>query len=446
MNRSRPPRTAEFDPYRLPPVVETTLGNGLEVVLVEDQRLPLVTARLGFHAGSKFDPKELAGLSESTGALLTEGTRTRTARRIAEEVAAIGGTLKADSSPDALVLGASALADQLPKLLELMADVARNAAFPPREVALRRQNRRQELLAQRSQAEFLAAEKFVEVLFAPHPYSRQDPTLESIERLSRPGLTAFRDRHLAPNNAVLILLGALPERRRTLELIRAWFGDWKRRRVSLAPPAHFPRPKRSITLVHRPGSVQADIRVGRLAVNRAHTDYFPLLVANGILGGSTSSRLFMNIREKKGFAYDAHSALVPLKDSGVASIVTQVRNEVLEAALAGVFAEMRRLGQRGASVRELATVKNYLNGVFVIRLETQDGLASQLAGVKLMGLPLSYLERYGPRVRAVEPERLQAAAAKYFDPKAASIVVVGDADKLAAPLARFGEVAVEAAR
>jgi zinc protease len=446
MNLTRPPRTTGFAPYRLPPVEETTLENGLEVVLVQDQRLPLVTARLGFHAGSKFDPKELAGLSESTGALLTEGTRTRSARRIAEEVAAIGGTLKADSSPDALILGASALADHLPKMLDLMADVARNAVFPPREVALRRQNRRQELLAQRAQAEFLAAEKLVEVLFAPHPYCRQDPTLESIDRLSRASLTEFRDRHLAPNNAVLILLGALPEGRRALDLVRARFGDWKRKRVSPPPPARFPRPKPSITLVHRPGSVQADIRVGRLAVTRAHPDYFPLLVANGVLGGSASSRLFMNIREKKGYAYDAHSALVPLKDSGVASVVTQVRNEVLAEALAGVLAEMRRLGRRGAAAREVVTAKNYLNGVFVIRLETQDGLASQLAGVRLMGLPLSYLERYGPRVRAVEPDRLQAAAAKYFDPEAASIVVVGDADQLAAPLAAFGEVAVEAAR
>jgi len=446
MSTSRPPRTAEFEAYRLPPVFETVLGNGLEVVLVEDQRLPLVTARLGFHAGSKFDPAGLAGLSESTGALLTEGTRRRTARRIAEEVAAIGGTLKADSSPDALILGASALAEQLPKMLELMADVARQAIFPPREVALRRRNRKQELLAQRAQAEFLAAEKFVEVLFAPHPYCRQDPTLESIERLNRAAVAAFFERHLAPNNAVLILLGALPGRQRTLELVRAWFGDWSKRRLPPPPPPRFPRPRPSITLVHRPGSVQADIRVGRLAVNRAHPDYFPLLVANGILGGSASSRLFMNIREKKGFAYDAHSALVPLKDSGVASVVTQVRNEVLAEALEGVLEEMGRLGRRGASARELATAKNYLNGVFVIRLETQDGLASQLAGVRLMGLSLSYLERYGPRVRAVEAERLQAAAAKYFNPEQSAIVVVGDADQLAGQLGRFGEVRVEAAQ
>lgn len=446
MDRTRPPRSLGLPSYKLPPVFETTLGNGLEVVLVEDRRLPLVTARLGFQAGSKFDAADLAGLSESTGALLTEGTSSRSARRIAEEVAAIGGVLRADSSPDALVIAASTLADHLPKMLGLLADVARQAVFPEREVALRKQNRKQALLAQRSQAEFLAAEKFIQVLFGRHPYARQEPTLESIERLSRAGMTEFRDRHLAPNNAVLILLGALPPRSETLGLLRAHFGDWKRRRVPASPAARFPRPGPGIVLVNRKGSVQADIRVGRLAVNRAHPDYFPLLVANTILGGSASSRLFMNIREKKGFAYDAHSALAPLKDSGVASVVTQVRNEVLAAALEALLAEMNRLGRRGATHKELATVKNYLSGVFVIRLETQDGLAGQLAGVKLMGLPVSYLERYTARVRGVEAAGLQAAASKYFNPDQAAIVVVGDAEQLGPQLEKFGKVTVEEAQ
>jgi zinc protease len=445
MHRTRPPRTSELPSYKLPPVFETTLANGLEVVLVEDRRLPMVTARLGFQAGSKFDPSRLAGLSESTAALLTEGTQTRTARRIAQEVAAIGGALKADSSPDALVLGASALADHLPRLLDLASDVARHAVFPQREVTLRQQNRKQELLAQRSQAEFLAAEKFVEVLFSPHPYCRQEPTLESIDRLSRAGLVWFRNRHVAPNSAVLVLLGALPPRRETLELIRARFGEWKRRAVPLSPPTRFPRPRRSIVLVNRRDSVQADIRVGRLAVTRAHPDYFPLLIANTILGGSASSRLFTNIREKQGFAYDAHSALVPLRDSGLASVVTQVRHEVLAPALEALLAEMDRLGRGGVTPQELATAKNYLSGVFVIRLETQDGLAGQLAAVKLMGLPVSYLERYTARVRAVEAARLQAAAGKYFHPDRAAIVVVGDAEKLAPQLQKFGAVRIEEA-
>lgn len=144
MDRTKPPQTPELPPYKLPPVFETKLPNGLAVLLVEDGRFPIVTARLGFQAGSKYDPKDLAGLSETAGALLTEGTIHRTARQIAEETAAIGGSLHADASADSLVLAGNSLSENLPVLLELMADVARNASFPDDEVALRKQNRKRD--------------------------------------------------------------------------------------------------------------------------------------------------------------------------------------------------------------------------------------------------------------------------------------------------------------
>jgi predicted Zn-dependent peptidase len=442
MLRTEPPRTSTLPVYKLPPVFETRLGNGLQVLLIEDRRLPMVTARLGFEAGSKYDPPELRGLSETAAALLTEGTTHRGSRQIAEEVATIGGTLYADSSPDSLILAGSVLSENLPRLLGLMSDVTRNAEFPEDEVALRKENRRQELAAQRAEAAFLADEKFAEVVYSPHPYARQDPTPESIERLSRGALAGFRDRYLAPNNAVLVLLGAMPERSAVMELIEARFGDWSGKQPPAAPAGRPPAPKRVIVLVDRPGSVQADIRIGRLALTRSDPDYFPLLVGNTILGGGTASRIFSNIREKQGFAYDAHSATMPLEDSGAFSVVTQVRNEVLVPAIEAVQAEMKQIADEDVSADELDTAKNYLSGVFVMRIETQDGLASQIAAVKLLGLPLEYLEKYTLRIRAVEASQIRAAAAKYISPEAASIVVVGDASAIARDLERFGEVSI----
>jgi len=446
VDRSRPPQTPDLPVFKLPPVFETRLANGLEVLLVEDRRFPLVTVRLGFHAGSKYDPAGLYGLSETTAALLTEGTTNRSARQTAEEAAEIGGAVRARSTADALVLEGNALAENLPKLLDLMSDVVRNPNFPEDEVQLRKQNRKQELLAQRSHADFLADEKITEVIFGPHPYAHQDPTLESIDRLDRAVLAGFRDRHLAPNNAVLILIGALPSEKEVLEIAGKFFGSWERKEVPAPPPARFPEPKRSLALIDRPGSVQADIRIGQLAVNRASPDYFPLLVGNTILGGATSSRLFMNIREKQGFAYDAHSSLQPLKDAGSLEVVTQVRNEALEAALGAVLDEMTGISRQNAAEEELVTVKNYLSGVFVIRLETQDGLASQLAAVKLMGLPLEYLEKYTARVRSVAPGQIQAVARKYISPEDAAVVVVGDASAIGRQLEKFGKATVEKAK
>ncbi len=445
IDRTKPPQTPELPAYKLPPVFETKLPNGLEVLLVEDRRFPLVSARLGFRTGSKHDPPGLYGLAESTAALLTEGTTNRTSRQIADEAAEMGGAIRAYSMADALIVDANALAENLPKLLDLMSDVARNANFPEDEVQLRKQNRKQELLAQRSQADFLADEKITEVIFGSHPYARQNPTLESIDRLDRAALAGFRDRHLAPNNAVLILIGAMPPRKRVVEMIAEKFGSWQRKELPDPPAPRFPQPKRSIVLVDRPGSVQADVRVGRLAVNRSDPDYFPLVIGNTILGGGASSRLFMNIREKQGFAYDAHSALQPLRDTGSFEVVTQIRNEVLEPALEAVMNELKALRDGSLSAEELTATKNYLNGVFVIRLETQDGLASQLAVTKLMGLPLEYLEKYPARVRAVEPAQIRTAAKKYMSPENAAIVVVGDASKIKERLEKFGKVTIERA-
>jgi len=446
IDRTKPPQTGAVPPFKLPPTFESTLPNGLRVVLVEDRRFPLVTVRLTFEAGSKFDPKDLPGLSEAVATLLTEGTKTRTSRQIAEQLADIGGFLKAAPSSDGLTAQGNALAENLPQLLDLLADVTLNASFPEDEVKLYRSKRAQELLAQRSEASFWADQTITAVVYGSHPYSRINPTPEAIARLDRDTLARFRDAHLSPNNATLILLGAIPARDETLKLITSRFSAWQRRELPARPAPDFPAPKRSITLVDRPGSVQADIRVGRLAVDRLNKDYFPLMVGNTILGGGTSSRMFMNIREKQGFAYDAHSSLLARKNAGLFMAVTQVRNEVLQPALESLQKELETMAKQPVAAAELTDVKNYISGTFVMGLETQAGLATQLANMKLLGLPTNYMETYTARVRAVEPGEIEAAAAKYVAPADASIVVVGDASAIGKTLEKFGPVTVEKAQ
>jgi zinc protease len=446
IDRTKPPETPPLAAYKMPPVAESALANGLRVVMVEDRRFPLVTLRLAFSAGAKFDPAGTSGLAETVAALLREGTPKRTSRQIAEELASLGASLNTTVSPDNLVIGASVLAENAPKLLDLVADLARNASFPEDEITLRKQNREQELIDARSRADTLAEEKFAALVYGSHPYGRILPTAESIARIGRAALVSYRDRMLVPNNAVLILIGALPPRDEALKLAASKFGDWARKPLPAPPAARFPEPKRTLVLVDRPGSVQADIRAGQIAVTRTHPDYFPLVVGNSILGGGASSRIFLNIREVKGFAYDAHSELQPNKDASLFAAVTQVRNEVVGDAMEALLGELEGMGQAHVKAQELSEVKNYLNGTFVIRMETQNGLANQLSMTRTMGLAESYLEMYVTRIRSVEPDQIQNAAKKYFAPGAATIVVVGDAQKLAKPLEKFGSVIVEKAK
>ena len=442
IDRTKAPETPPLPAFKLPPVFETKLPNGLQVVLVEDHRFPLVTARLAFLAGSRFDPPDLAGLSESAGALLRDGTQTRTSRQIAEELASIGGSLTAQSSRDALTVSANSLAEQAPRLLDLIADVARNATFPAEEVQLRVQNRRQSLLLQRSRADFQGELKLNEVLYGSHPYARIAPTPESIGRLDTAKLAAFRDQFLVPNNAVLIVLGQLPPRAELLSVIRQKFGDWKQKDLPAPPTAPLPEIKRTLLLVDRPGSVQADIRVGRLAVTRTSPEYFPLLMGNAVLGSGGSSRLFLDIREKRGYAYDAHSILDAQKDAGAFVAVTQVRNEVVEPALEALLDDLSGMAKAPVGNSELTDFKNFLSGFFVMRLESQNGLASQLALVKAMGLPNDYLETYTTRIRSTEPDQILAASKKYISPEQAAIVVVGDAQKIGPALEKIGKFEV----
>jgi zinc protease len=272
------------------------------------------------------------------------------------------------------------------------------------------------------------------------------PSPETINKIARADLVKFRDRFLLPNNAVLAIIGPIGDARAFRAKLQARFGSWKKGSVPAPPAAKFPAAKGGVTLVDRPGSVQADILFGRVAVGREHPDYFPLYVGNAILGTGASSRMFNNIREKQGFAYHSSSHMTPRKDTAYVESTTQVRNEVIAPALTAIRDEFKRMGAERVSAEELSSVKNYLSGNFVMSLATPTGVANQLINTRLNGLPNSYLETYVDRIRRVEPDQIQAAGRKYLEPSQAAIVVVGDAARIAEPMKKLGEIKVEKAR
>ena len=167
-----------------------------------------------------------------------------------------------------------------------------------------------------------------------------------------------------------------------------------------------------------------------------------MIVGSRVLGGGPNSRMFRNIREKEGFAYDAHSAYDRQRDSGDFQAVTQVRNDVLEPAMKALISEMDQMGGKPVPAEELTSVKNNMAGLYLLSLETQQSLVDQLNTLKTLGLPTSFLESYVTRVRSVEPDQLQAAAKKYIVPEQSTFVVVGDASKIGEVLKKFGTVTV----
>jgi len=435
--RRQPPAPLPPRALNLPTPVEATLENGLRVVVVEQSRLPLVSFRLALRAGDAFDPPELPGLADMLTSMLVEGTESRTSRQIAEEVARLGATLNAGATSDYTTVAASALASFADDVLGLLADVTLRPSFPENELALAKANAQQNLIAQRAQPSFLASEAVARVIFGEHPYSVVSPTPESIEATTRDALLAEHRAKFVPNNAVLFVVGDV---RRAEALARAeeLFGGWRPGEVSEpefpAPPA---RDARSAYLVNRPGSAQTNIVVANPCIRRTDPDYFPLIVMNTVLGGTASARLFMNLREEKGYTYGAYTQLDARRYAGSFRATTEVRNAVTGPSLKEIFYELERVRAEDVSDKELTDAKTYLTGTFPIRLETQEGLVDQLVQIRMNGLPPDYLQTYRDNVQRVTKDEVRRVAARYVTPDRAAIVVVGDAAEIREQVAPF---------
>ncbi len=418
-------------PLNLPVPAETTLDNGLRVVFVENARLPLVTYRLAFRTGDAHDPPALPGLTDILTGMLNEGTQTRTSRQIADEVARIGATLGAGAGSDNTTVAASALSQFDDEILELMADITLRPSFPADELELTKQNALQNLIAQRGQPSFLANEQVARVIYGRHPYSVVSATPESITAISRDDLVAFHARRFIPNNAVLVVGGDI-RRDDALARIEALFGAWQ---PGESEAAEFPAPParrgRTLYLVDRPGSAQSNIVIANTAITRTDPDYFPMLVMHTVLGANASSRIFMNLREDKGYTYGAYTSLDARRAAGSFRATAEVRTPVTGESLKEFFYELGRIREELVTEKELLDAQNYLTGIFPIRLETLDGLIDQLIQIKMHKLPDDYLHTYRERVSAVTREEVLRVARLHVRPDHAAIVIVGDADALA---------------
>jgi zinc protease len=425
--RRQPPAPLAERPLNLPAPSESVLTNGLRVVVVEQQRLPLVSFRLAFRSGDASDPADLPGLTDTMADMLIEGTESRNSRQIAEEVARYGATLNAGASADHTTVAASTLAAYADEVFELLAEVALRPTFPEGELELAKANSQQNLIAQRAQPSFLATEALARVLFGEHPYAVVAATPESIAALTRERLIEFHRARFSPANAFLLIVGDV-RREHVLRRAEELFGGWEPRPFEEPsfpdPPA---RTERVAYVVDRPGSAQSNIVVANLAIRRTHPDYFPFLVMHTILGGTASARLFMNLREEKGYTYGAYTQLDARRHAGSFRATAEVRTPVTGASLKEIFYEYERIRSEDVSEKELRDAKSYLTGVFPIRLETQEGLVDQLVQIRMQGLPDDYLATYRENIQRVTREEVRRVANLYVTPDRAAVVVVGDA-------------------
>ncbi len=417
-------------PFNITKPFETSLPNGLKVVIFEDKRLPLVSYRLAFPTGDINDPKDNIGLTSAVTSLLDEGTKNRSSKQFSDEIEKLGASISASSTSDNTIVAGSALSLYSSDVLRLMADIVLNPTFPESELKLYKQNTIEGLKFQRSQPGFLADERISKILYGSHPYSVVSPSAADIEKLTPEKLAAHHKKMFVPGNATLIVVGDV-NRDALLKEIRETFGNWQKGTVDAmkfpAPPV---RNAATLTIVDRPGSAQSNIVLANIAIDRANPDYFPVLVMNQVLGAGASARLFMNLREEKGYTYGAYSSFDTRRQAGSFEASAEVRTPVTGDSIKEFFFELNRIRDEKVPAKELQDAKNFLTGVFPIRAETQEGLTNLITSQQLYNLPADYLQTYRDKVNAITADEVARVAKKYITPDRVAIVIVGDAEEI----------------
>lgn len=426
-----PPPDLPARAYRLPRLDTRTLPNGLKVVVAESHRVPMVTLRMAVQAGSVQEPQELPGLASAAASQMTAGTEQYTSLQLREAAENLGGSVGVSAGDDFATVSASALSENAGPLIELLADVLLYPTFPENELNIYKGMTLQQLVVQRQSPAFLANEQIAKALYGAHAYGVVAPTPAAINALTRDKLLAFYKEHYTPTGAVLVVVGDI-QPAEVFHAVEKALGGWSGRGTAASAPPAFPTLEaRHLYLVNRPGSVQSNIILGNLALKRDDPDYYALALANAILGGSGfNSRLFANVREKQGFAYDARSALSPRALAGDITASAQTRTDVTAPALTEMLKEVERIRTEPVGDAELQAVKNFVNGTFVLSLDLQSGLADRLLTQEAYHLPADYLTTFRDKINALTVADIQRVAQKYLHPDRAAIVVVGDADKL----------------
>jgi predicted Zn-dependent peptidase len=414
----------------LPAVQRRKLSNGLEVLVVEHHELPVVSMNLVMKAGVAADPAGKHGLASLTADMLDEGTTTRDALQISDQLARIGSSLQVAAGFDSTTASLRTLTRHLDRALDIYADVITNPVFDGKELDRLRQQRLALLKQMRDSPAAVASNVFQSVVFGRnHPYGHEAVGDESsLQGLSAGDARKFYETFFRPNNSALIVVGDVKPDAVVAKLEKA-FAGWKGAHVPAVDVSAAPvqRERGEIFLVDRPGSVQSVIQIGHVGAPRSSPDYFPLFVMNRILGGASSARINLNLREDKGYTYGANSQFSFRRGAGPFVASAPVQGFSTKESVAEFMKELRGIrGEIPVTQAELDAAKQAIVRGFPRNFETPDQIANQLELIVTYDLPDTYFNSYIERVQAVTLEDVNRVANRYLQPDRMAVVIVGD--------------------
>lgn len=440
------PPAAAASSITLPPVTRARLKNGLTVLIVPSHRLPVVSMRLVAHAGSAIDPPSREGLAGLTADLMTQGAGTRNARQIAEDIEFVGGSLDATAGAEQLVVTCEVLSRDLNLGLELFHDVIALPTFPADEVTRGKSEALAAIASDRDDPSTVADNGALPFAFGSsalgHPVVGWE---KSIKAITRDDVVAFHAGHVTPPNSTLAVVGDVDPAALMADLQKR-FGDWKPVANPLPAPAIAPPAVisgRQVRILSKPEVTQSQIRMISMGVARSHPDYYPITVANTILGTGYTSRLVNAIRVEQGLTYDIDSEFRMYRDAGTFDISTFTRNATLRRTIDETLRVIHGLIEDGPTQEELDKAKRYLTGRHPLGLQAPGSLAAALLDIEFYGLDPATLQNYDARVNEVTLDDTRRVLRSYFDIDHLKILVVSNPDSARAALQGLGPIEVQ---
>jgi len=438
MPKDLPPYGSE-KPLQTPKVKSAKLENGLSLWLVSEPGFPKVALTIVVRGGLAADPGNHPGISELLSKTVDQGTRTRTAKQIAQQMQEAGGDLSAFADKDSFQVSTVVLSSKTDTALGVLADVLENATFPDAEVALAKRNLADSIEQREAETSFLAQRARDKVLFADHPYHITSATKESVAAMSSSDLRDVFAQRFRPDQAMFIAVGDF-QNDKMIDAVKSAFGSWKASAAApvAATPASPGSVEHAVFLVPRPQSVQTTIELASFGPRRGDPDYAAAQVVNNLYGGLFSSRLMTNIREDKGYTYSPYSYVNPFQYAAEVISHADVRNEVTGPTLNEIQYELNRLATTSPTDEELTAAKRNLVGTEALTLQDRGSLAFRLSALWVDGLQPDYIGTYGQQLTSTTTADVDAAARKYFPAHRMAIIAVGEEKVVREAVVPFG--------
>jgi zinc protease len=434
----RPPAPLAAREIKFPPYELQTLPNGLQVVAVLHHEQPVVNMRLLIRAGASSDPKNKLGLAHMAASLLDQGTKTKSASELNDEIDFIGGAMGAGAGTDLTFVNIVVMKDSFEKGMRMLSDISRQPGFAQAEIDRQKQQTLSGLQVSLEDPEYVANSVFDRLVYGFHPYGLPESgTPDTVGSITRDDLVTYHQKNFLPNNAILAIVGDVTAEE-AFTTAKKVFGDWEKRDLAAQTFIDPPDPTRRVVVVNKPDAVQTEVRVGHIGIARKHPDYMAVNLAIRILGGEGSNRLHQVLRTQRGLTYGAQANMDTLKESGDFEAETNTRSDATGEVLRLIVDEFWRIQRERVSEYELADAKAYLTGSFPLTIETPEAIAMQVVNVLFYGLPLDQLQTFRERVNAVTVDDIQRVARAYLRPDRLSVVLVGNAAAFTSQLRGVG--------